>query len=87
MVKGIVVSIKDGVAKVIGLNGVQSGEMVYIGRARIAVKPRNANAMILSLNEGYLRAVIFDQAIPFIFCGDVVRRSRVLTSIPLSLRL
>ena len=83
--QGLVISIKDGVAKVLGLENIQSGEMVYIGHENIESKI--TNGMVLSLNSGYLSIVIFDKAITSIKCGDLVKRSFVLTSIPISLNL
>jgi proton translocating ATP synthase F1 alpha subunit len=84
-VQGLVISIKDGVAKVLGLDNIKSGEMVYISQENIENKV--ANGMVLSLNQGYLSIVIFDKAITSIKCGDMVQRSFVLTSIPISLAL
>lgn len=83
--EGTVVSIKDGVAKVLGLATIRSGEMVYIGGKNI--QSNNPNGMVLSLNKGYLSVVIFDKAITSIKCGDWVKRSSILTSIPISLGL
>ena len=83
--EGIVVSIKDGVAKILGLDIIKSGEMVYIGEKNI--QNNNPNGMVLSLNKGYLSVVIFDKAITNIKCGDCVKRSSILTSIPISLNL
>jgi len=83
--EGIVVSIKDGVAKVLGLDNIKSGEMVYIGEKNI--QSNSPNGMVLSLNKGYLSVVIFDKAITSIKCGDCVKRSSILTSIPISLNL
>jgi proton translocating ATP synthase F1 alpha subunit len=84
-VEGTVVSIKDGVAKVFGLDTIKSGEMVFIGSTNIQNK--NPNGMVLSLNKGYISVVVFDKAITSIKCGDWVKRSSVLTSIPISLKL
>jgi len=83
--EGNVVSIKDGVARVFGLDNIKSGEMVYIGQKNI--DNNIANGMVLSLNVGYLSVVIFDKAITSIKCGDLVKRSSILTSIPISLNL
>ena len=85
LLQGIVVSIKDGVAKVLGLNLIKSGEMVYIGASNI--QRLVPNGMVLSLNEGFLSVVIFDKAITSLKCGDLVKRSSLLTSIPISLKL
>lgn len=82
---GKVVSIKDGVAKVLGLPGIKSGEMVYIGNTNIDSKA--PNGMVLSLNLGYLSVVIFDGAITKLKCGDSVKGSAILTSIPISLNV
>jgi F0F1-type ATP synthase alpha subunit len=59
--------------------------MVYIGQKNI--EDNTPNGMVLSLNKGYLSVVIFDKAITSIKCGDLVKRSSVLTSIPISLNL
>lgn len=83
--EGTVVSIKDGVAKVLGLDVIKSGEMVYIGQKNIETSV--PNGMVLSLNKGFLSVVIFDKAITSIKCGDLVKRSSILTSIPISLNL
>lgn len=83
--QGKVVSIKDGVAKVLGLKTIKSGEMVYIGATNI--RDHKANGMVLSLNKGYLSIVFFDGALTNIKCGDRVQRSFRLTSIPISLNL
>jgi len=82
---GTVISIKDGVAKVIGLLNIRSGEMVYIGQKNINIK--TPNGMVLSLNNTFLSVVIFDKAVTNIKCGDIVERSSILTSIPISLNL
>jgi len=83
--EGTVVSIKDGVAKILGLGNIKSGEMVYIGQNNININ--SPNGMVLSLNRSFLSVVIFDKAITFIKCGDIVKRSSILTSIPISLNL
>jgi F0F1-type ATP synthase alpha subunit len=59
--------------------------MVYIGGRNIDSSV--SNGMVLSLNKGFLSVVIFDKAITSIKCGDLVKRSSVLTSIPISLNL
>ena len=82
---GTVISIKDGVAKVIGLDNIRSGEMVYIGQKNINIK--TPNGMVLSLNNNFLSVVIFDKAVTNIKCGDIVEKSFILTSIPISLNL
>jgi proton translocating ATP synthase F1 alpha subunit len=83
--QGKVISIKDGVAKVLGLKVIKSGEMVYIGANNI--RSRKSNGMVLSLNKGFLSIVFFDGALTNIKCGDRVQRSFRLTSIPISLNI
>jgi proton translocating ATP synthase F1 alpha subunit len=81
--KGAIVTVKDGVAKVLGLGSIKSGEMVLIGsKVTSSNKP---NGMVLSLNEGYVSVVIFDTNSTHIECGSVVTRCSVLTSIPVAL--
>jgi F-type H+-transporting ATPase subunit alpha len=50
---GFVYSIGDGIAKVIGLKNVQSGELVYIPQAN------NMQGMAINLEEGYVGVVLF----------------------------
>lgn len=76
---GIILSIKDGVAKVNGLLGVQSGEMVTIGITKI-------KGMVLSLEFNSVSVVIFGSDIN-LKQGDAVYRSFLIMSIPLSLSL
>jgi F-type H+-transporting ATPase subunit alpha len=73
------------VANVVGLNLVKSGEMVLIGHYNI--KSKLSNGMVLSLNTHYVSVALFDKAITVIKCGQKVVRTRLLTSIPLSLNL
>lgn len=82
---GIILSIKDGVAKVIGLKGVKSGEMVYLGL--INYYSSSPNGMVLSLNKGYLSVACFDGGVSLLKCGDRVFRTFRLISIPFSLSL
>jgi proton translocating ATP synthase F1 alpha subunit len=82
---GAVVSIKDGVAKVLGLKKVKSGEMVCIGA--LSLRKKKPNGMVLSLNKGFLSIAFFDGGITNIKCGDRVFRAFRLTSIPISLSL
>lgn len=82
---GVVLSIKDGVAKVIGLNNVKSGEMVYLGVGNF--KTRVPNGMVLSLNKGYMSVACFDGGVSLLKCGDRVFRTFRLISIPISLNL
>ena len=82
---GTVVSLKDGVAKVVGMPFIKSGEMVYLGVKHI--KSSSPNGMVLSLHKDFMQVLTFDKAIPIIRCGDFVKRSLILTSIALSLHL
>jgi len=76
---GKILSIKDGVAKVSGLLGVQSGEMVTIGSQKI-------KGMVLSLEFNTVSVVIFGNDI-FLKQGDIVSRSFLIMNIGLSLQL
>jgi proton translocating ATP synthase F1 alpha subunit len=83
--EGVVVSIKDGVGKVIGLRGIKAGEMVYIGKRSTG---RTApNGMVLSLNLGFVSVVLFDVTASSIACGAKVKRTNILMSIPVSLNV
>lgn len=82
---GIILSIKDGVAKIIGLQKVKSGEMVYLGLLNYSLQ--SPNGMVLSLNKGYISAACFDDGVSILKCGDRVFRSFKLISIPFSLSL
>jgi len=76
---GKVTTVKDGVAKVSGLFGVLSGEMVYLGISKI-------KGMVLSLEHNTVSIVIFGND-TYLKQGDLVYRSFLIMSIPLSLQL
>lgn len=82
---GIILSIKDGVAKIIGLQKVKSGEMVYLGLINYSLQ--SPNGMVLSLNKGYISVACFDGGVSTLKCGDRVFRTFRLISIPFSLSL
>jgi proton translocating ATP synthase F1 alpha subunit len=76
---GTVITVKDGVARVNGLYGVLSGEMVYLGILKIM-------GMVLSLEHNTVSVVVFgnDTALKQ---GDKVGRTGAIMSIPLSIKL
>ena len=76
---GKIISVKDGVARVNGLFGVLSGEMVLLGAAKL-------QGMVLSLEHNTISVVIFgnDTALRQ---GDSVYRTFVIMNIPLSIKL
>jgi len=76
---GKVLSVKDGVAKVSGLFGVLSGEMVNLGINKI-------KGMVLSLEYNTVSVVIFGND-TYLKQGDLVYRSFLIMNIPLSLQL
>ena len=76
---GKIISVKDGVARVSGLLGVLSGEMVHLGVSKI-------QGMVLSLEYNTVSVVIFGNDV-FVRQGDLVRRTFVIMSIPLSINL
>jgi F-type H+-transporting ATPase subunit alpha len=76
---GKVTSVKDGVAKVSGLFGVLSGEMVNLGINKI-------KGMVLSLEYNTVSVVIFGND-TYLKQGDLVYRSFLIMNIPLSLKL
>merc|ERR1711976_153459 len=76
---GTIISVKDGVARVSGLLGVLSGEMVHLGVSKI-------QGMVLSLEHNTVSVVIFGNDV-FVRQGDLVRRTFVIMSIPLSINL
>lgn len=82
---GVILSIKDGVAKVVGLKGVKSGEMVYLGLTNYSLQA--PNGMVLSLNKGFISVACFDGGVSALKCGDRVFRTFRLISIPFSLKL
>ena len=79
LVTGIIISVKDGVAKVSGLPGVLSGEMVYLGKSKI-------KGMVLSLEYKTVSVVIFGND-TLLKQGNKVYRAFFIMSIPLSLKL
>jgi F0F1-type ATP synthase alpha subunit len=76
---GRIISVKDGVARVNGLFGVLSGEMVYLGIAEI-------QGMVLSLEHNTVSVVIFGND-TLLKQGDLVYRTFVIMNIPLSIKL
>jgi len=76
---GIVLSVKDGVAKVKGLFNVLSGEMVMFGVLKI-------KGMVLSLEHNTVSIVIFGTDM-YLKQGDLVYRTFLIMNIPLSLNL
>ena len=76
---GRILSVKDVVAKISGLLGVRSGEMVTLGLARLP-------GMILSLEHNSVNATIFgnDRALTL---EELAFRAFVIMSIPLSIQL
>jgi proton translocating ATP synthase F1 alpha subunit len=71
--------VKDGVARVNGLFGVLSGEMVFLGVS-------NIQGMVLNLEHNTVSIVIFGND-NLLKQGDLVSRSFVIMNIPLSLKL
>jgi proton translocating ATP synthase F1 alpha subunit len=76
---GKIVSVKDGVAKVNGLFGVLAGEMVHLGLLKI-------QGMVLSLEHNTVSVVIFGNDSQ-LKQGDLVYRTFIIMSIPLSIEL
>jgi len=76
---GTVISVKDGVARVSGLFGVLSGEMVYLGISKI-------QGMVLSLEYSTVSVVIFGND-TLLKQGDKVCRTFVIMNISLSVKL
>jgi proton translocating ATP synthase F1 alpha subunit len=76
---GKIMSVKDGVAKVNGLFRVRQGEMVFLGFSKI-------QGMVLSLEHDTVSVVIFGNDI-LLKQGDMVYRTFVIFSIPLSIKL
>ena len=76
---GKIISVKDGVARVNGLFGVLSGEMVQLGVSKI-------QGMVLSLEHNTVSVVIFGNDID-LKQGDLVLRTFVIMNIPLSVQL
>jgi len=76
---GLIISVKDGVARVNGLFGVLSGEMVILGTFSI-------QGMVLSLEHKFVSVVIFGNDTQ-LKQGDFVYRSCEIMNIPLSVKL
>jgi proton translocating ATP synthase F1 alpha subunit len=76
---GTVITVKDGVARVNGLYGVLSGEMVYLGVLKIM-------GMVLSLEHNTVSVVVFGNDTT-LKQGDKVGRTGEIMSIPLSIKL
>lgn len=76
---GKIISVKDGVARVNGLFGVLSGEMVHLGLLKI-------QGMVLSLEHNTVSVVIFGND-TLLKQGDLVYRTFVIMNIPLSVKL
>jgi proton translocating ATP synthase F1 alpha subunit len=76
---GKIISVKDGVARVNGLFGVLSGEMVYLGLSKL-------QGMVLSLEHNTVSVVIFGND-TLLKQGDLVYRTFVIMNIPLSIKL
>lgn len=76
---GRILSIKDGVAKVSGLFGVKSGEMVELGISKV-------KGMVLSLEYTSVGIVIFGND-RLLLQGDIVSRSFLIMNISLSINL
>jgi proton translocating ATP synthase F1 alpha subunit len=76
---GTIISVKDGVARVNGLFGVLSGEMVFLGISKI-------QGMVLSLEYNTVSVVIFGND-TLLKQGDKVYRTFVIMNISLSVKL
>jgi proton translocating ATP synthase F1 alpha subunit len=76
---GKIISVKDGVARVKGLFGVLSGEMVSLGISKL-------QGMVLSLEHNTVSVVIFGND-SLLKQGDLVYRTFVIMNIPLSIKL
>jgi F-type H+-transporting ATPase subunit alpha len=76
---GKIISVKDGVARVNGLFGVLSGEMVHLGFSKL-------QGMVLSLEHNTVSVVIFGND-TLLKQGDFVYRTFVIMNIPLSIKL
>lgn len=76
---GKIISVKDGVARVNGLFGVLSGEMVYLGFSKL-------QGMVLSLEHNTVSVVIFGND-TLLKQGDLVYRTFIIMNIPLSIKL
>lgn len=76
---GVILSIKDGVAKVNGLLAVLSGEMVHLGISKI-------QGMVLGLEKKTVSVVVFGND-TLLKQGDNVYRTSIIMNIPLSIKL
>jgi proton translocating ATP synthase F1 alpha subunit len=76
---GKIISVKDGVARINGLFGVLSGEMVHLGATQL-------QGMVLSLEHNTVSVVIFGND-TLLKQGDLVYRTFVIMDIPLSIKL
>jgi proton translocating ATP synthase F1 alpha subunit len=76
---GKITSVKDGVARINGLFGVVSGEMVHLGFHKL-------NGMVLSLEHNTVSVVIFGND-TLLKQGDLVFRTFKIMNIPLSIKL
>jgi len=76
---GVVVGVADGIIKIVGLNDLKAGEMVFIGESKIL-------GMILNLEKKLSRAVLFgtDRSVS---AGDIVTQVNSLTQIGTSTSL
>lgn len=76
---GKILSIKDGIARVNGLFGVRSGEMVHLGVSKM-------QGMVLGLEYGTVSVVVFGND-TLLRQGNLVYRTFVIMNIPLSIML
>ncbi len=72
--KGVVKSIADGIATIVGLKKVCAGEMIDFPRSGLV-------GMVLNLNEDTVGAVVFGSERD-VKEGDIVRRTKTLVSVP-----
>jgi F-type H+-transporting ATPase subunit alpha len=72
--KGVVKSISDGIATIIGLKKVCAGEMIDFPRSGLV-------GMVLNLNEDTVGAVVFGNERE-VKEGDMVKRTKTLVSVP-----
>jgi len=72
---GFISSIGDGIAKVAGLTEVKSGELIYIPQAN------NMEGMVINLEEGFVRVVLFGGD-RFVSEGFLVCRAEREISVP-----
>jgi proton translocating ATP synthase F1 alpha subunit len=76
---GKIISVKDGVARINGLFGVLSGEMVFLGNSKV-------KGMVLSLEHNTVSVVIFGSD-SLLKQNDLVYRTFVIMNISLSVKL